>query len=409
MFVSNYYKPPKKILKKYADVLVNFALGSGKGFKKGEVVRLVASESAKPLYAELRKAILKAGGHMISKYIPDDTKELNLSRDFYKLASQEQLEFFPKKYIRGLVDQIDHSVAIISETYKLALEGIDPEKIMTTAQAMKPFKEWLDEKEDKGKFTWTYALYATPEMARYANLSLKEFWQQIIKGCFLDFDQPISKWQSVFKKIELYRKKLNSLPIDKLHIEGEGINLWVRLGKKRKWAGGSGRNIPSFEIFTSPDWRGTNGRIKFNQPLFRDLHLVKDIELEFKNGIVVSAKASRNEKYLKKMIKTPGADKIGEFSLTDARFSKIDKFMAGTLYDENFGGRYGNTHIALGKSFHDCYDGDPTKVSKKKRQTLGFNDSAIHCDIVSTTKRTVTAYLRDGSKKVIYKNGKFTF
>ncbi|MCH8908863.1 MAG: aminopeptidase, partial [Candidatus Heimdallarchaeota archaeon] len=91
-----------------------------------------------------------------------------------------------------------------------------------------------------------------------------------------------------------------------------------------------------------------------------------------KNGKVVKSKAKKNEKVLKEMIKQKNADKVGEFSLTDARFSRITEFMATTLYDENVGGKYGNTHIALGASFHDCYKGDPSKVTKKQWEKMGF-------------------------------------
>jgi aminopeptidase len=107
------------------------------------------------------------------------------------------------------------------------------------------------------------------------------------------------------------------------------------------------------------------------------------------------------------MIATENADKIGEYSLTDSRFSRITKFMAETLYDENVGGTYGNTHLALGKSYHDCYDGDPAGVTPDRWAELGFNDSTVHTDIVSTTDRTVTARLRDGSERVIYAGGRF--
>src|SRR6185503_11404504 len=104
----------------------------------------------------------------------------------------------------------------------------------------------------------------------------------------------------------------------------------------------------------------------------------------------------QNEKVLKQMIATPNADKVGEYSLTDRRFSRITKFMAETLFDENMGGKYGNTHLALGKAYHDCYEGDPSKVSKKEWEKLGYNDSSVHTDIISTAPRIVTAYLPGG-------------
>ena len=181
-------------------------------------------------------------------------------------------------------------------------------------------------------------------------------------------------------------------------MRGEDADLTITIGEQRQWVGGSGRNIPSFEIFTSPDWRGTEGWIRFNQPLYRYGNLIEGIGLEFADGRVVKATAERNERVLTEMIATENADKVGEYSLTDSRFSRITKFMAETLYDENVGGPFGNTHLALGKSYHDCYAGDPASVSRERWEELGFNDSTVHTDIVSTADRTVTARLRDGSR-----------
>ena len=129
--------------------------------------------------------------------------------------------------------------------------------------------------------------------------------------------------------------------------------------------------------------------------------------MEFKSGKVVKARAAKGENFLKQMIKQKNANKIGEFSLTDKRFSKISKFMANTLYDENFGGEYGNSHLAVGTSYHDCYDGDVKKMTEKDWMNLGFNESVEHCDIINTNEKTVEAILKDGSKKLIYKNGLF--
>jgi len=401
------YHPSPQILEKYADVLINFALNSGKGVKKGEVVRITAAESGKPLFLELRKAVLKAGAHPMGHFLPDDDANIMPTRDFYDLASQEQLNFFPKKYIKGLVEQIDHTVSVISTHNKHVLQGIDPKKIMTVSKAMKPFTDWLFDKENKGKFTWTVGLYGTPAMAKEAELDLEQYWKQIINGCFLDDPNPITKWREVSNNIDKIRTKLNQLKIDSVHVLGSDVDLHIKIGQKRFWQGGSGRNIPSFEIFTSPDWRETNGWIKFNQPLYIFGNLIKDVELEFKKGRVVKSKASKNENVLREMIAQKNADKVGEFSLTDGRFSHITKFMAETLYDENVGGAQGNTHIALGRSYHDCFDGDPGKLNKNEWAKLGYNDSAIHTDIVSTTKRKVTAYLANGVEKIIYKDGIF--
>lgn len=408
------YTPPRPLLDKYADVLVNFALGQGKGIKKGDVVRVSANESAKPLYIAVCNAIVDAGGHVISHYSPDDEqgdkrRNESFARYFYEHAKPHQISFFPEKYLRGLVDQMDHSLFILSDADPHALHGVDPKKIMARGQALKPFMDWRQQKEHQGKFSWTIGMYGTPAMAKEAGLSEKEYWNQIIKACFLDKADPIATWKKVYKEIGQIKAKLNALApqIDKLHAVGADMDLWVTLGEKRQWLAGRGVNMPSFEIFTSPDWRGTNGWIKFNQPLYRYGSKVTGIELEFKNGHVVKARAKTNEKLLKQMIATPGADKIGEYSLTDKRHSRITKFMAETLYDENIGGPFGNTHIAVGMAYKDTFSGDVSTLSKEEAADLGFNDSSVHTDIISTTDRTVTAHLKDGTEKIIYKNGQF--
>jgi aminopeptidase len=401
------YTPPQEILERYASVLVNFALGGGKGVQAGEVVRIAAPESAKPLYAELRKAVWRAGGHVIGAYEPDDDERMNLSRDFFETTNDAQLDYFPARYMRGLVDEMDHQVSVLAESDPHALEAVDPGRIMRRGEAMRTLLDWRTEKENAGQFSWTLGLYGTAAMAAEAKLSEEEYWEQIVHACFLDVEDPIARWQEIGQRLDETRERLDALDIERVHVQGEDVDLWVGIGEQRRWLGGRGRNIPSFEIFTSPDWRGTEGWIKFNQPLYRYGNLVKGIRLAFTDGRISEASAEENESVLTEMIATEGADKVGEFSLTDKRFSRITRFMAHTLYDENVGGPFGNTHIALGRSYQDAYTGDPAEVKPEGWERLGFNNSSVHTDIVSTADRTVTAKLRGGEERVIYENGEF--
>ncbi|MHB1538700.1 MAG: aminopeptidase [Solirubrobacteraceae bacterium] len=402
------YEPAGEVLDAYARVLIDFALGGGSGIKRGDVVRIVAPEAAKPLYAALHRTVVRSGGHPIGHYVPSEDERFNIPRSFYEQADEAQVAFFPERYWRGLIDEIDHQVSILCDTDMHALEGVDPGKLMRAGKAMKPALDWRTEKENAGRFSWTLALYGAPAMAAEAGLSEQEYWDQIVSACFLDEADPIARWREVSSQINEYVERLSALPIERLHVVGEDVDLTIALGERRKWVGGSGRNIPSFEIFTSPDWRGTEGWIRFNQPLYRYGNLIRGVELRFQSGRVVHASAESNENVLKEMVATEGADRVGEFSLTDRRFSRITKFMAETLYDENVGGPFGNTHIAVGKSYHDCYAGDPAGVSKEEWERLGFNESSVHTDVVSTADRRVTATLADGSERVIYEGGEFT-
>ena len=390
------------ILVKYAEVMVKYAANNGKGINKGDNVRLVYPIIAAPLGREIYKQILLVGAHPFVRISDEKLETIE-----YEYSSDEQLTYFPKKYFRSMIDTFDHSILVMAPEDVFLLKNVDPKKIMLSRNSMKLYRKWIDKKEDQGKYSWTLCLYATEGLAKEAGLTIEEYWGQIIKACFLNKPDPVKKWQDVSQEQNRIMNALNNMPIDRLHILSDGTDLWITLGEKRKWIGGSGCNIPSFEIFTSPDWRGTNGSVTFQQPLYRYGNVIKGIRLYFRDGKVVDAEADENKSLLLEMIKQKNADKIGEFSLTDKRFSKIDKFMAETLFDENFGGSFGNFHLALGNSYHETYSGDKTDLSDKDYNNLGFNESVIHTDIVSTSDRTVFAILKDGTCINIYSNGKF--
>jgi aminopeptidase len=401
------HEVPNEYLTRYGDLLVNYALGGGDGIKPGDVVCVRGSESAKPLYAEVCRAVWRAGGHVINNFRPEPDSSENLMRDFFEIASPEQLSWFPAAYHRGELDDSDHLVFIFCEADPHALADVDPAKMMARQSSFAPLVKWQDTKEGAGKFTWTIGLYPSEAMAAEARLSLPEYWDEVVKACFLDDPDPKQRWREVTERINTFGGWLNSLPIERLHVHGPDADLWLTLGERRRWIGGSGRNIPSFECYTSPDWRGTEGWIRFSEPLYTHGSLITGVRLQFSGGKVTLATADEHEPLLHQMIATPGADRVGEYSLTDSRLSRITKFMANTLYDENVGGPYGNTHLAIGRAIHDCYDGDPATMSAQDWERLGFNDSVVHTDIVSTADREVTALLEDGSTTTIYADGQF--
>jgi aminopeptidase len=401
-------KVDESLIKKYAQVMVRYALNNGQGISKGDTVFLVGQECTKDLFMAIAKEVYTAGGNLITNYQPDNIRNNSLARFLLQHGADEQINFFAKPYWQGIVDATDHILFIISEPDIHYLEEIPSSKISIMNSARAPYMKMREKKEQEGKLSWSLCLYGTQSMADEAGLSLEEYWEQIIEACYLREEDPVSRWRSVQKEIEEIKDSLDSLQIEKLHITGDDIDLQVQIGANRKWLSGGGKNIPSFEIFTSPDWRGTNGTIRFNQPLYYSGKRISDVRLKFKNGLVVSSSAMENEDALKEMIAQENADKVGEFSLTDKRHSRITKFMATTLFDENMGGAFGNTHIALGNAYKDTFTGDMSVVTDQQWADMGYNSCPkVHTDIISTSNRTVIATLPDGQEKIIYKDGQF--
>jgi aminopeptidase len=406
--INEHMKLDETLLKKYAQVMVHYALNNGNGINKGDTVFLVGQECTRDLFVAIAREVYAAGGNLITNYQPNNTQDTSLARLLLQHGTEEQLSFFATPYWKGIVDATDHICFILSEPDIHFLEGIPAARISMMNSARAPYMKMREQKEGEGKLSWSLCLYGTQSMADEAGLSLEDYWEQIIEACYLREDDPVNKWKAVQKEIETIKDKLDALPIERVHIKGEDVDLQIKLGEHRKWLSGGGKNIPSFEIFTSPDWRGTNGTIRFNQPLYYSGKRIAGVSLQFENGIVVKSSATENEDALKEMISQENADKVGEFSLTDKRHSRITKFMANTLFDENMGGAFGNTHVALGNAYKDTFTGDMAKVTDEQWEQMGYNSCPkVHTDIISTTNRTVTATLRDGTKKVIYSNGQF--
>ena len=278
------------------------------------------------------------------------------------------------------------------------------------AVARKPLRDILDKRDDRGRFGWSLCMFPTAALAKHAKLSMKQYTAQVIKACYLHKRDPVGEWKTIYKNAMAIKKWINGMKVKHYHVESKSVDLKITPGENRKWIGLSGHNIPSFEIFLSPDWRGTEGVYFANQPSFRSGNYVEGVKIEFRKGNASRITAQKGQDFVAKQVSMdPGAKRVGEFSLTDKRFSKIDKFMANTLYDENYGGRNGNCHLALGSSYSNTYAGDASRLTREKKKRLGFNDSALHWDLVNTEEKSVTAHLRTGEKVVIYENGMFKY
>ena len=95
------YTPPQQLLERYADLLVNFALGDGEGIRAGETVWVAGAEDCKPLFFEVCRAVWRAGGNVIQEYTPADDAQYSLRRTFLEEAQGEQLDFFAARYAKG--------------------------------------------------------------------------------------------------------------------------------------------------------------------------------------------------------------------------------------------------------------------------------------------------------------------
>ena len=391
-------------LERYADVLLwGMQKARTKSFKKGDIVMVRFNQRAIKLAELLQVRLLDRRLNTMLRMLATDRMEY----DFFSRADKEQLSFIAPGE-KEMVKNLNGTIFLNAPESLTHLQTIDSRRITAAVIARKPLRDILTQREEQGLFGWTLCSLTTPQLARHAAMSQKQYTEQIVKACYLNAPDAVSKWEEIFRNAREIKQWLNSMRITGYHVQSARIDLRVGHGLQRRWIGISGHNIPSFELFISPDWRQTEGVFFANQPSYRNGNLVRDVRLEFKNGSVCAVDAEYGRAFVQEQVgMDAGAARLGEFSLTDIRFSKIDRFMADTLFDENFGGAYGNCHIALGASYSDTFRGRPALLTKKFKQQLGFNDSALHWDLVNTEKKTVTAHLAGGRTQVIYENGRF--
>jgi len=393
-------------LEKYAEILMwGMRTARSRDFQQGDMVLIRFDPPGRRLAENLFETIVEQGYQPVQRV----NATPNMEHAFFQKGRDEQLSFIPPGD-EEFYSHLHGSISILAPESLTHLQDIEPERIGKTVLARKRLRDLLDERENQGKFGWTLGLLTTPELAVNAGISQEEYTRQIIKACYLDHDDPVAKWQAIYTEAKAIKDFLNALDIESIRVLSESCDLLVTPGKDRQWVGLSGHNIPSFELFTSPDWRGTEGVFFMNQPSYRSGNLVTNLRLEFRDGVVTDVQAETGEDFVKKQIAMDAnANKLGEFSLTDIKFSRIDTFMAHTLYDENFGGSYGNCHVALGASYAETYRHGGKSLTAQKKEELGFNDSALHWDLVNTEPKTVEAQLTSGERRVIYKNGSFVF
>ena len=394
----------EKELKKYAETLWwGLSTARTKPYKPGDFVLLRFDPDALPLAETVFDMLMEKGINPI----PRQNLTSNMDISFYSKGSEAQLTDIPagdKEFIGNL----NGLISLIAPASLTHLQNVDPKKIGQAAVARKFMRDIMEKREQSGDFGWTLCVYPTKALAESAGLSMDEFKAQVVKACFLDDKNPPAKWAEIFDQAEKVKAWLNGLDIEHINVKTQNTDLIVVPGEDRRWLGVSGHNIPSFEIFLSPDWRGTEGVYYADQPSFRSGNFVEGVKLTFEKGIAVKTEAKTGGEFVAKQLTLDeGANRLGEFSLTDRRFSKINAFMANTLFDENFGGDQGNCHVAVGASYADTYAGDQSSLDEARKKELGFNDSALHWDLVNTEQKTVTATLKGGEELVIYKDGEF--
>lgn len=291
------------------------------------------------------------------------------------------------------------------------MDDVPSKKLAASSLAKTLSKPLYKKRQLNNEIAWCIAIVPNEiwarELFKDSNDPLKEFWNTLANICMLNDSDPAKSWDNFLNKQKKMQDKLNSLKITKLYYKNSlGTNFSVTLPENHLWeSGASGKwivNMPSYEIFTTPNYHETEGIVYASKMLNYAGKEISDFNITFKKGKAVKWSAKKGQDILGEII---NGDKLsaylGEVALVnyDSPISKTNKVFKTTLIDEN-----ASCHIALGSGFLECLK-DSHKLDKKTLDKIGINSSKNHVDfMIGTEDLLVEADTKDG-KITIMKNG----
>ena len=339
-----------------ARVLVDYSVN----IQPDEFVQIQGAPEGTPLILAVYQRVLERGAHPWLRLGSDDSAEI-----FYKYASDDQLDFIPN-VDRQLIEEIDASIGIWTETNTKALTNVDPAKQSRRQAARRPLSERFLERAARKELKWTGTAYPTLAFAQDAEMSLREFEDFVYEAALVHEPDPIAAWKAVSKRQQHLIDWLDEKK--EVRLLGPDTDLTLSI-EGRSWVNCDGHeNFPDGEIFTGPIEDSVNGHVRFTYPACEGGREVEDVRLWFENGRVIRATAAKNEEFLLTMLDTDeGSRYLGEFAFGTNQ--GVQRFTKNILFDEKIGG---TVHMAVGTGY-------PETGSK--------NRSAIHWDMICDLRK----------------------
>lgn len=360
-------------LHKLAEILVHYSAA----VQKGDWVRIIGDVNALPLIAEVTRLVARAGGYPSLQLTSDELDEALLSA-----SSIEQLEWIAP--IEPIInEQIDVSIRIAAASNTRALTGVDPAKPRAQQNARRALRQRHMQRAAAGELRWVLTQFPCPAYAQDADMSLREYEDFVYAATFADQPDPVASWRGIH---DTQQRLVDWLKGKKaVRVQGPNIDMTLSIDGRTFINSDGRRNMPSGEIFTGPVESSANGWVKFTYPAIRGGYEVEGVELEFKDGKVVQARANKNQDYLISQLDSdPGARYLGEFAV--GTNYGIQRFTKSILYDEKIGG---TLHMAVGAGYPE---------------TGSTNQSSVHWDFICDMRKDSAIWVDD---ELLYKDGQF--
>ena len=395
-------------LDRYADLTVRV----GANVAPGQLVDVSGYLAHAPLVQAVTRAAYRAGARYVDvRYI-----DQHVRRAMMELAPEETLRWSPPWLVtrlKELADEQGASIGILGDPEPEVMEGVDPARL-GKATPVEIAQESLRITNER-LINWTLVAYPNEGWATtvFGEPDVERLWDAVAHAVRLDEPDPVEAWNDHTERLDGKARQLNARRLDAVRFRGPGTDLtvgllpgsvWMTALFETAWGRRHVPNVPTEEVFTTPDFRRTEGTVRSTRPLALPNQgvVVQDLELRFEGGSAVEVKASTGEDVVRTQLESDeGAPFLGELALVDgtSRVGETGITFFDTLFDEN-----ATCHIAYGNGIDFCVEG-AEGLDPDGRRAAGINVASVHVDfMIGGPEVDVDGLTKDGDEVAILRN-----
>ena len=392
--------------------LADLAVVVGANLQPGQIVGITAEYGQDAFARALAESAYRRGAKFVDVWYFDPL----VKRARIEFAAEETLDFIPPWYGQRLLElgrERSVVIAVRGTMVPNALDGLDPKR---AGRDQLPSLPETSVVINERSVNWTVIPFPTQPWASLCfpdddpDAALERLWEQVVHVCRLDEPDPKAAWQERLDVLERAAAALNDMGLDAVHFEGPGTDLTIGLfpssiWRMARWSTVDGiphlPNVPTEEVFTSPDPLRVDGHVRSTKPLVLiDGTVVRGLEVRFEAGRAVEISADEGGEVLAgRAAIDEGATRLGEVALVDreSRIGQLGTVFYETLLDENAA-----SHIALGSGFSFAVEDEADRAR--------VNKSSIHVDfMIGSSDVSVTGITRSGERVPILQGGAWQF